>query len=344
MSSKNRGKKYILIILIVILTIAILYLFQVFPKKYISLPDNLQFQYSPFSINITDSEIQSEILYELRPFAIEQEIENRGAQYGDILYIQYTGYINDICYESLKNQEIEFELGTSGLLPDFESHFLGVYPYSEITFEIIFPEDYIDINLQNQKVKFEVSVYKIVEIIYPELTNSFVKEHLDYENVQEYNNYIYQKVYDLKYEMESNSLQEELLLKVVESSVFDSQRLDPLIEIRFQNLKKAYTEYGQLFGYNIDDVYKIFGTSEDILYDTATYEQKKSDVCKLIIKNQNLKPSAEKYQSLCLDYIQQFGYKTINDFIIDNGDDYLQEKIYEEIVKDYLFNIAIPNG
>ena len=35
-----------------------------------------------------------------------------------------------------------------------------------------------------------------------------------------------------------------------------------------------------------------------------------------------------------------FGYTTVEDFVGDNGADYLQEKIYEEIVKDYLFSIS----
>lgn len=256
--------------------------------------------------------------------------------------ISYSGN-GPSCYEPLEKQELEFEIGSNILLPEFESQFLNVYPYSELTFEIIFPEDYIDINLQNQKVKFEVSIYKITEIVYPKLTDSFVKENLDYKNIQEYNNYVYQKIYDLKYDIELNALQEDLLSQIVESSVFDTQRLESLIEVRFQNLKKSYTEYGQLFGYNLDTVYEIFETDEHILYNTAVYEQKKSDVCKFIIKTRNLMPSVEEYQSLCLNYVQEFGYVTVNDFIIDNGDDYLQEKIYEIIAKDYLFDIAIPN-
>lgn len=50
--------------------------------------------------------------------------------------------------------------------------------------------------------------------------------------------------------------------------------------------------------------------------------------------------SSKQYQSKCLDYVREFGYVTVEDFIRDNGADYLQEKIYEEIVKDYLFSIS----
>lgn len=333
-------KKLASFIIIFILAIVTLYLPHISQKKYLSLPDNLQLEYSSFSVNVTDVEVQSEILYELRTFAKEQEIVNRGAQPGDIIYIQYTGYINNICYENMENIDFEFELGENNLLDDFESKFIGVYPYSEITFELTFPDDYIDVNLQNEKVRFEVSIYKITEIVYPELTNSFVKKNFNYENTQEYFDYIYQKVYNTKYKMILDDLKEELLLQIVESSVFDTQQLEPLIMLRFEDIRNSYLEYGQLFGYSLEEVYQIFETNEDILFETATYEQKKSDVCKLIIEEENLKPSSKQYQSKCLDYVRELGYITVEDFVRDNGADYLQEKIYEEIVKDYLFSIS----
>ena len=281
MTLKKRFASFIIFFILVIL---ILYLPHTSQKKYLSLPNNLQLEYSSFSVNVTDVEVQSEILYELRAFAKEQEIVNRGAQPGDIIYIQYTGYINNTCYENMENIDFEFELGANNLLDDFESKFVGAYPYSEITFELNFPEDYIDVNLQNEKVRFAVSIYKITEIVYPELTDSFVKTYLNYENTKEYFDYIYQKVYNIKYKMILDDLKEKLLLQIVESSVFDTQQLDSLVRLRFEELRNSYLEYGQLFGYSLEEVYQVFETNENILFETATNEQKKVMFVRLLLK------------------------------------------------------------
>lgn len=290
---------------------------------------------------VSNKDVQDEVHDELQNFVKEKEITKRGAKTGDILYIQYTGYVKGRPYKELQNIETDFELGSNTFLEGFEKNFIGVYPFTKISFEMLFPEDYFDIQLRNQKVFFEVSIYKIIELVIPKLTDSFVNKNFDCNNVQEYIDIVTDKVYTLKYNMLLDDLKNTLLSQIVESTSFNMSYYRPVIAKRIHEVLQSYNEYAKLSECSVDDVYQWFDTSEDILIETATYNQKKYEVCKKIIKEKKLLPAANEYESLCYDFAQQCGYDSIEQFTKDNGTDYLQEKVYEKIVKDYLFAIAL---
>lgn len=84
------------------------------------LPDNLQLEYAPLTVRVSNKDVQDEVRYELQKFAEEKEVTKRGAETGDILYIEYTGYVKGRPYKGLQNIETDFELGSNTFLEDFE--------------------------------------------------------------------------------------------------------------------------------------------------------------------------------------------------------------------------------
>ena len=68
---------------------------------------------------------------------------------------------------------------------------------------------------------------------------------------------------------------------------------------------------------------------------------KENTVSDIIIKSEGLECSKKKYEKLEMDYVSQYGYDTIAEFISDNGKDYLESEVNKEIVKDYLYAHAI---
>lgn len=281
------SKRIIHIILLFVCIGVISILYYVEEKNRIMLPDNLQLEYAPLTVRVSNKDVQDEVRYELQKFAEEKEVTKRGAETGDILYIEYTGYVKGRPYKGLQNIETDFELGSNTFLEDFEKNFIGVYPFTKISFEMLFPEDYYDVPLRNQKVFFEVSIYRIIEVVFPRLTDSFVNQNFDCDNIQEYLDIVANKVYTLKYNMLLDDLQNALLSQIVESSSFNMSYYKPMIAKRIHEVLQSYNEYAKLSKCSIADVYQWFDTSEDILIETATYDQKKYEVCKKIIKEKS---------------------------------------------------------
>ena len=50
--------------------------------------------------------------------------------------------------------------------------------------DLVFPEDYFDEEVAGKNVTFEITLNQIEEYVEPELTDEFVKENLDYDNVE----------------------------------------------------------------------------------------------------------------------------------------------------------------
>lgn len=94
------------------------------------------------------------------------------------------------------------------------------------------------------------------------------------------------------------------IAQIVESTSFNMSYYKPMIAKRIHEVLQSYNEYAKLSKCSIADVYQWFDTSGDILIETATYDQKKYEVCKKIIKEKKLLPAAYEYEyeRLCYDF------------------------------------------
>jgi trigger factor len=150
----------------------------------IELPSYKGIEVEVDAINVTDEEINTRIesMREMHAMMITRE-SGAGAQKGDFLIIKYQGYLNGKPVKDIATEAYPLELGTSQIMPEFESALYDVKAGETKEINIDFPEDYPNKDIANKTVLFKIEVKDIREKRLPEANDEFAKD-INFENME----------------------------------------------------------------------------------------------------------------------------------------------------------------
>lgn len=126
-------------------------------------------------VEVTDADVE-ERLERLLSNQAEWQIKEGEAKKGDIVVIDFKGFIGDEAFEGGEAKGYELELGSGSFIPGFEDQLEGKVAPVDTEVNVIFPENYQVADLAGKEAKFEVTIHDVKEKVLPELTDEFVKE------------------------------------------------------------------------------------------------------------------------------------------------------------------------
>ena len=126
-------------------------------------------------VEVTDADVE-ERLERLLSNQAEWQIKEGEAKKGDIVVIDFKGFIGDKAFEGGEAKGYELELGSGSFIPGFEDHLEGKVAPVDTEVNVTFPENYQVADLAGKEAKFEVTIHDVKEKVLPELTDEFVKE------------------------------------------------------------------------------------------------------------------------------------------------------------------------
>ena len=127
------------------------------------------------SVEVTDADVE-ERLDSLLSRQAEWQIKEGESKKGDIVVIDFKGFIGDEAFEGGEAKGYELELGSGSFIPGFEEQLEGKIAPVDTEVNVTFPENYQVADLAGKEAKFEVTVHDVKEKVLPELTDEFVKE------------------------------------------------------------------------------------------------------------------------------------------------------------------------
>ena len=126
-------------------------------------------------VEVTDADVE-ERLERLLSNQAEWQIKEGEAKKGDIVVIDFKGFIGDEAFEGGEAKGYELELGSGSFIPGFEDQLEGKAAPVDTEVNVTFPENYQVADLAGKEAKFEVTIHDVKEKVLPELTDEFVKE------------------------------------------------------------------------------------------------------------------------------------------------------------------------
>ncbi len=114
-----------------------------------------------------------------------ENVEDRPAQEGDTVVIDYEGFKDGVAFEGGKGENYSLKLGSKSFIPGFEDQVAGHNVDEEFTIEVTFPEDYHAEELKGAPVTFNVKIHNIKEEKVPELDDEFVKDVSEFDTLDE---------------------------------------------------------------------------------------------------------------------------------------------------------------
>ena len=127
------------------------------------------------SVEVTDADVE-ERLDSLLSRQAEWQIKEGESKKGDIVVIDFKGFIGDEAFEGGEAKGYELELGSGSFIPGFEEQLEGKVAPVDTEVNVTFPENYQVADLAGKAARFEFTVHDVKEKVLPELTDEFVKE------------------------------------------------------------------------------------------------------------------------------------------------------------------------
>ena len=127
------------------------------------------------SVEVTDADVE-ERLDSLLSRQAEWQIKEGESKKGDIVVIDFKGFIGDEAFEGGEAKGYELELGSGSFIPGFEEQLEGKVAPVDTEVNVTFPKNYQVADLAGKAARFEVTVHDVKEKVLPELTDEFVKE------------------------------------------------------------------------------------------------------------------------------------------------------------------------
>lgn len=111
--------------------------------------------------------------------------EQRPAAIGDIVTLDFTGYMDGEPFENGSAQDYMLELGSNSFIAGFEEKIAGMSVGEENKIELSFPQDYFVTKLAGKDVAFEVKIKDIKVKELPPLDDEFAKQFGEFDSLEQ---------------------------------------------------------------------------------------------------------------------------------------------------------------
>lgn len=149
-------------------------------SKYMELGEYTNVEVSPVMFQISEVRVQEQMQELFNSQVVDYGITDRAVAVGDIVNIDFVGYIDGVEFEGGSGQ-YNLEIGSGDFIDGFEDGLIGVMPGEVVELNLTFPADYGSADLAGKAVVFEVRVNHIV----PEMTDEVIAKF----NNENYSNY-----------------------------------------------------------------------------------------------------------------------------------------------------------
>lgn len=198
-------------------------------------------------VEVTDADVDARIEQILSRQA-EWEIKETASEKGDIVVIDFKGFIGDEAFEGGEAKGYELELGSNSFIPGFEDQLVGKVAPVDVDVNVTFPENYQVADLAGKDAKFEVKIHDVKGKKLPELTDEFVKDLTKEltDNVADYKVKLKEEITLEKTDTAEKAYGDAVLAKVVENATIKvpAKLIDQEVEGMYSNFKSNLERQG----------------------------------------------------------------------------------------------------
>lgn len=170
-------------------------------------------------IEVADKEVE-DALEHMRETHMKLKPVDRAAKSGDIITVDFEGFLNGVPIRGYKAADYHIPLGESEPLPGFESGITGASKGEKKEIKVRFPESFSDESLANKEAVFAVNVKAVRERIIPELDDEFAKDmHCD--NLEKLKEKVKEETRKAKEKDEKENAKNAILDKLIEKHPFE---------------------------------------------------------------------------------------------------------------------------
>lgn len=282
-------------------------------------------------------------LNELQVQNARVEVKEDGTvENGDIVTIDFKGFIDEVAFEGGEGKDYDLEIGSGTFIDNFEQQLIGLKVGENKDINVKFPEQYGREELNGKPAKFEVAVKSIKKKELPAINDEFASEVSEFETLEELRNDIKAKIVEANDLRAKTEFENAVIEKVVANANVDipqamvNKEIDGMVQDLEMRLKYQ--------GLDLNTYYQFTNTSEEKfraqMQDVALNKVKTELVIGKIAQVENITVSEDeinnKAREIAAAYYGGDEVEKTAERLAKAQKDYLEVQIINEKVKNLL--------
>ena len=256
--------------------------------------------------SVSDEDVDNELNSVRKRNARMIDIDDRAAELGDTVDIDFDGYLDGERFDGGKAEGYSLELGSNSFVPGFEDQIVGMKIGEEKDINITFPENYTP-ELAGKAVVFKIKLNGITTPELPELDDEFAKDVSEFDTLDEYKGSLRENLEKRKKDEAENDFRANVLKQAVNNLKAEIPECMIL-----EKVEQTIRDYASNFGMTdrsvpLENLKEMMGLSDEVV-------------------ENNIRPAAE------------FQVKT--DLLLDKIKDEEKIEVTEEAFNEYLNKVA----
>ena len=271
-------------------------------------------------VEVSEEDINAEIEKERKNCARTITVEDRPVKDGDIVNINFEGFVDGEAFEGGKGEDFPLTIGSHSFIDNFEEQLIGKNIDDEVEVNVTFPENYHEESLKGKPALFKVKINKIQENELPELDDEFASEVSSYDTFEEYKKSVEEHLKEQK-ENEAKTRKEDAVIEaIIKDAKMDIP--DAMMETEQRSIINDFSQRLKMQGMNIEQYYKYTGLNEEKMMEQVKEQAdrriKTRLVCEAIVNAEKIEVSEEELDAELKKLADQYGLevdKVKNEFM-----------------------------
>ena len=228
----------------------------VFVKPEVSVKDYKGIEAEKEEVAVSAEEVEAELTRMQNRNSRQVSVE-RAAKKGDVVNMDFEGFVDGVAFEGGKGEKFDLELGSGMFIPGFEEQLEGKNVGEECDVNVTFPEEYAEKTLAGKPAVFKCKINEIKENQKPELDDEFAKDVSEFDTIAELKADIEKKQLETKTASADSAFQERVMDKIIENLEADIP--EAMVETQLDRIADDFSYRLAMQGMEFESYLKMTG-------------------------------------------------------------------------------------
>jgi len=218
---------------------------------------------------VTDEEVDADINTAREKNSRMITVEDRAVADGDIVTIDFEGFVDDVAFEGGKGENYELTIGSHQFIDTFEEQLIGKEIGADVEVNVTFPTPYGNEDLAGKPALFKVKIHGIKMKELPEVNDEFAQDVSEFDTLDEYKTDIRTKLAARKEESAKREIENLVVEALVAQTEVDIPEV--MFETETRHMLEDFSRRIQMQGLTMEQYMMYTGMDANALM--ASYRE-----------------------------------------------------------------------
>lgn len=316
--------------------------FDVYPE--VNLPQYKGIECGKAKLEVTEEELDHALKQVMSKDSSMQPKEAQVIEKGDYATFDFVGTVDGVEFPGGKAENYELQIGSGQFIPGFEDQMIGMKAEEVKDVNVTFPENYGEKSLAGKAAVFKVTVHEVKNMVYPELTDEYVKglNLAGVETVEALKESKKQELASQKEKSEKDRQVDEIINKILDNAVVDMPA--SLEQERIHQIQEQYQQQAKMYNIPFETFLGLMNITKEKFEEEITKQGKRQALFNVVISKlievENLAPSKEDLEALATKDAE--AQKTTKEAMMQkNAARYYSDLAYQRVIELLLANAKL---